>query len=87
LSFAGVHQKALQPREERLKVSGNPSQYNDLTSFIREQELMKDLIARSMLPSLTLDISDNNIPVAVERIADWLESSGGLYMPDYRLSY
>jgi hypothetical protein len=48
---------------------------------------MKDLIARSMLPSLTLDISDNNIPVAVERIADWLESSGGLYMPDYRLSY
>jgi len=69
-------------REERLKVSGNPSQYNDLTSFIREQELMKDLIAKSMLPSLTLDISDNNIPAAVERIADWFESSGGLYMPD-----
>jgi len=29
-----------------------------------------------------LDISDNNIPAAVERIADWLEGSGGLYMPD-----
>jgi hypothetical protein len=69
-------------REERLKVSGNPSQYNDLDPFIREQELMRQLIARSMLPSLTLDISDNNIPAAVERVADWLEQSGGLFMPD-----
>src|SRR5512144_2968567 len=67
-------------REERLKVSGNPSQYDDLTAFIREQELMRDLIAKSILPSLTLDISDNNIPEAVERVADWLETSGGLYM-------
>ena len=69
-------------RVERLKVSGNPSQYKDLTPFIREQELMRELIAQSMLPSLTLDISDNNIPAAVERVADWLEQSGGLYMPD-----
>ena len=69
-------------REERLKVSGNPSQYNDLTSFICEQEMMRELIERTMLPSLTLDISDNNIPAAVERIADWLEASGGLYMQD-----
>jgi hypothetical protein len=35
-----------------------------------------------MLPSLTLDISDNDIPAAVERVADWLEASGGLYMPN-----
>ncbi|HEY4491407.1 MAG TPA: hypothetical protein VI958_05370, partial [Acidobacteriota bacterium] len=69
-------------REERLKVSGNPSQYNDLGPFIRERELMRELIAKSMLPSLTLDISDNSIPVAVERVADWLEQSGGLYMPE-----
>ena len=69
-------------RAERLKVSGNPSQYNDLSPFIREQELMRELIAKSMLPCLTLDISDNNIPLAVERVADWLEKSGGLYMPD-----
>jgi hypothetical protein len=69
-------------RAERLKVSGNPSQYNDLIPFIREQELMRELIAKSMLPYLTLDISDNNIPVAVERVADWLEKSSGLYMPD-----
>ena len=69
-------------REERLKVSGKPSQYDDLTPFIREQELMRGLIAKSMLPSLTLNISNNNIPAAVEHISDWLEASGGLYMPD-----
>ena len=69
-------------REERLKVSGNPSQYDDLSPFIREQELMRELVTNSMLPSLTLDISNNNIAAAVERVADWLEESGGLYMPD-----
>jgi thymidylate kinase len=69
-------------RAERLKVSGNPAQYKDLTPFIHEQERMRELVAKSILPSLTLDISDNNIPAAVERVADWLEASGGLYMPD-----
>ena len=69
-------------REERLKVSGNPSQYDDLEPFIREQELMRELIDKSMLPSLTLDISDNNVHAAVERVADWLEETNGLYMTD-----
>jgi hypothetical protein len=54
----------------------------DLDPFIREQELMRELIVESSLPSLTLDISDNNIPAAVERIAEWLETSGGLFLPD-----
>ncbi|HKG52740.1 MAG TPA: hypothetical protein VKB04_00660, partial [Anaerolineales bacterium] len=69
-------------REARLKVSGNPTQYNDLNLFMHEQELMQELIEKSALPSLTLDISDNNVSAAVEQIADWLETSGGLYMPD-----
>ncbi len=69
-------------RAERLKVSGKPSQYDDLSAFVREQELMDGLVAGSLLPNLKLDISDNDIPAAVERIADWLEDSGGLYMPD-----
>ena len=43
---------------------------------------MRELIAKSMLPCLTLDISDNNTPTAVACVADWLEQSGGLYMPD-----
>lgn len=34
-------------RAERLKVSGNPSQYDNLEPFIREQEMMYKLISRS----------------------------------------
>ncbi len=69
-------------RAERLKVSGKPSQYDDLDAFIREQELIRTLVSRSLLPCLTLDVSDNNIAAAVERVADWMETTGGLYMPD-----
>jgi hypothetical protein len=69
-------------RAERLKVSGKPSQYDDLSAFVREQGLMDGLVANSLLPTLKLDISDNDIPAAVERIADWLEQTGGLYMQD-----
>jgi hypothetical protein len=67
-------------RSERLKVSGNPAQYDDLTRFVEEQKLIKRLVDESTLPKLELDISDNNIPAAVEKIADWMEQTGGLYM-------
>jgi len=67
-------------RAERLKVSGNPSQYDDLNLFIEEQKLINQLADESLLPMLKVDISDNNISLAVEKIADWMESSGGLYM-------
>ena len=69
-------------RTERLKVSGNPSQYDDLKAFVEQQALMHRLACESILPWLELDISDNNIPGAVEKIADWLESTNGLTMPD-----
>ena len=67
-------------RAERLKVSGKPDQYNDLDVFMREQELMQRLVAESRLSRLELDISDNDIAGAVEKIADWLEATGGLWM-------
>jgi hypothetical protein len=67
-------------RTQRLKVSGKPDQYNDLSVFVREQELMQRLVGESRLPRLELDISDNDIPKAVESIADWLEATGGLWM-------
>ena len=65
-------------RSERLKVSGNPSQYDDLNRFTKEQDLMKRLIATSKLQTLDVDVSDNNIPSAVNKIADWLSATGGL---------
>jgi hypothetical protein len=67
-------------REERLKVSGKPDQYDDLSRFVAEQTLIKRLVSESSLPTLELDISDNDIPRAVEQIADWMESTGGLYL-------
>ncbi len=67
-------------RAERLKVSGKPSQYDNLKAFQEEQELYRQLIGKSALPVFNLDISDNNVPNAVEKIADWLEQTGGLYM-------
>jgi len=67
-------------RQLRLQVSGKPNQYDDLSVFIREQELMRRLVAESSLPRLELDISTNDLAWAVEKIADWLESTGGLYM-------
>ncbi len=68
-------------RARRLPVSGNPSQYDDLDAFVREQRLMQRLVAESRLPVLRLDISNNDVGAAVERIADWLDATGGLYAP------
>jgi hypothetical protein len=67
-------------RERRLIVSGNPAQYDDLSRFIAEQQLMERLVGESLLETLRVDISDNDVPAAVERIADWLEASGGLWL-------
>ena len=69
-------------RLERLKVSGNPAQYDDLTKFIQEQEVLEELVAQSRLPVLRLDLSDNDVSNAVEAIVDWMEATGGLSMPD-----
>ncbi|HNH25936.1 MAG TPA: hypothetical protein PLR93_02900 [Anaerolineales bacterium] len=69
-------------RAERLKVSGNPSQYDDLNLFVEEQKMIRKLFNDSILPKIEIDISDNNISAAVEHIADWMESTGGLYMAE-----
>ena len=66
-------------RAERLKVSGNPAQYDDLQVFIGEQDLLRRLVGQSILPTLELDVSDNDVGRAVERIADWMTQTGGLW--------
>lgn len=66
-------------RAERLKVSGNPAQYDDLQAFIGEQDLLRRLVGQSILPTLELDVSDNDVGRAVERIADWMTQTGGLW--------
>ena len=65
-------------RVERLKVSGNPRQYDNLEPFIAEQEDMRFEVGRSLLPSLEIDVSDDDVGGATDRIAAWLEATGGL---------
>jgi hypothetical protein len=66
-------------RAERLLVSGKPSQYDDLSVFQREQELIRRLAAESVLPVLELDMSDGDLAGACEQVADWMASTGGLW--------
>ncbi len=68
-------------RAMRLAVSGNPAQYDDLARFVAEQDLLRRLVSQSRLPTLELDLSDNDVPRAADRIADWLEATGGLWAP------
>jgi len=68
-------------RAERLKVSGNPKQYDDLMPFLAEQELLRSIAGRSKLPVLELDISDDDVAAACDRVADWMTETGGLWAP------
>ncbi|MBK8027292.1 MAG: hypothetical protein IPK19_39340 [Chloroflexi bacterium] len=61
-------------RAERLKVSGNPSQYDDLTPFIREQGEFRRLAGESLLPALEIDVSGGDLAAVADRIADWMEA-------------
>jgi hypothetical protein len=65
-------------RAERLKVSGKPDQYDNLSLFVAEQEALRGICARSLLPWLEIDISDDDVRAATERVIDWMESTGGL---------
>jgi hypothetical protein len=67
-------------RAERLKVSGKPSQYDDLGIFIQEQEEISKLVQGSILPVLEVDISDDDVSRAADQVADWMEATGLLYM-------
>ncbi len=69
-------------REKRLEISGNPQQYDHLHLFQQEQELLEKLVADSILPVIRVDISDNNVNAAVEKIVTWLKESGGLYVAE-----
>ena len=66
--------------EERLKISGKPSQYRDVNEFIDEQEEMRELVSGSRVLSLEVDITSGGTDAICESIADWLAETGGLRM-------
>lgn len=68
-----------QARAERLTYSENPSKYDDLQALVQEQDLMRRLVKQSRLPTLELDVSDNNIDRAANAILDWMTRTGGLW--------
>ncbi|MFC5381658.1 hypothetical protein [Aquipuribacter nitratireducens] len=63
-------------RLRRLEVSGNPSQYDDLEVFVREQEAMRAAVTASALPSLVVDVSDDDVERAAEAVVAWLRQDG-----------
>ncbi len=66
-------------REERLKISGNPSQYDNLDVFRTEQDQYIQLAKESILPVYELDITSKTIGAQADEIAEWMEVTGGLY--------
>jgi len=72
-------------RRRRLEVSGSPRQYDDLSAFVREQELFRRLVRASSLPFLELDVTDLDTGGAADRITGWLAETGGLSAP-WRIS-
>ncbi len=58
-------------REERLRVSANPSQYDDLDVFVREQEALRKAAARSALPVLELDVTNRSEAELADVVTDW----------------
>ncbi len=66
-------------RAERLKVSGKPDQYDDLSPFVEEQEVLRELLRTSTLPVHEVDVSDGDVPRITGQIAEILENTGGLY--------
>lgn len=68
-------------RADRLRVSGKPSQYDDLGVFLAEQALLRELVAGSRLPAREFDVSDGGLARVCDEIADWMTETGGLWAP------
>lgn len=69
-------------RQERLMVSGNPRQYDDLSIFIKEQESFRKYVSKSILPHVEVDVSSGDVDSICDKIADWLEEKDLLYLKE-----
>ncbi len=65
-------------RTRRLRISSNPSQYDDLAIFVREQEIFQQLVEDSAIPKLLVDVTERSLEERIDYIARWLEATGGL---------
>lgn len=67
---------------EAMNASGKASQFDQFDSMIQEQNLLRQLASKSILPTKEIEVSDNDIHDIADRIADWIESVGGNLPPD-----
>ncbi|MFD4674818.1 hypothetical protein ACFWNN_34190 [Lentzea sp. NPDC058450] len=58
-------------REERLKISANPKQYVSLEPFVEEQQQLRALAAKSVLPVLEFDVTRHG----PDDVAAWLDEN------------
>lgn len=65
-------------RAARLKVSGNPAQYDNLPLFVEEQARLGELFLKSRLRKTVIDVSALDAQGAADRVAEWLGETGGL---------
>lgn len=66
----------VQAREERMKVSGKPDQYDNLAVFRDEQERFRETVSASILPHFEVDVSDGDVDRVSDGVADWLTANG-----------
>lgn len=71
-------------RAERLTYSENPRRYDDLGTFVHEQEVMAELIDRSVLRSTKVEVSHRDIPEIAAEIIRWVREIGAFWRPSDR---
>ncbi len=68
-------------RDLRLTYSENPHNYDDLSVFIREQELMQEIIDSSAMASCTVDVTDGDIDRVANDVLGEVRRLGLYYQP------
>lgn len=58
-------------RLKRLRISGNPAQYDDLDVFVREQEQLVAAARASGLPVLELDVTGHSVAHLADTVVDF----------------
>jgi hypothetical protein len=67
----------------RLTYSENPHNYDDLRVFLREQELMQDIIDNSAMETYTVDVTDGDIGRVADDIVSEVRRRGLFYRTGY----
>jgi len=67
---------------EAMDSSGRKSQDGQFDTVIQEQNLLRQLASKSILPTIEIEVPDNDIQRTANRIADWIESVGANISPE-----